>query len=461
MNRNAEIQGIRTTNPATGAPLAFHPFIADDDVDGVMERASQGYKTWRDMGLSSRLELLRKFGAAIKSAKENLARHASLEMGKPIKQSLSEIDRCVQLTHWIVQNTPKILAPRNVDIPDGRAWLRFDPIGTVFGITPWNFPFYQIIRAAVPIMAGGNTYLVKPAECTMQCGLMLNDIAASVGMEDVFIAANFKREHSEQIIHDKRIAGVALTGSVGAGRTIGRIAGAAGKKTIMELGGADPFIVLKDADLEKAVVGAVASRFGNGGQVCIAAKRFIIDKTIAAAFTEEFTRRIADMQPGDPLDSKTFLGPMSRIDLRDALHKQVQLAVKEGATLVLGGQKPDQPGAWYPPTLLTNVTPAMSCFRQELFGPVACIIIAEDTDDAVALANDSDFGLSSSLWTRDLKEAGRLAGMIESGAVNINKTSSSHPNLPIGGIKASGYGRELTEFGLLEFMNIKPVWATR
>ncbi|MEE8658621.1 Succinate dehydrogenase [Acetobacteraceae bacterium EV16G] len=459
MNRDIKSWGIQTVNPATGADLAFHPFIEDNAVDGVLQRAALGFETWRDMGMAARLELLKQFGAAIESAKENLARQASIEMGKPITQSLAEIDRCVQLTRWIVENTPRILTPREVNIPTGRAWLRFDPVGTVFGITPWNFPFYQIIRAAVPIMAGGNGYLVKPAECTMQCGLMLNDIAASVGMGDVFIAANFRREQSRQIIQDKRIAGVALTGSVAAGRAISQLAGEAGKKTVMELGGSDPFIILADADLEKAVDGAVASRFGNAGQVCIAAKRFIIDESIAEDFSDRFAERIAAIQPGDPLDRETFLGPMSRIDLRDALHKQVQMAVKEGAKLVVGGSKPRQPGAWYAPTLLTDVTPEMACFREELFGPVACVIVAKDTDDAIRLANDSDFGLSSSLWTKDLAKAERLAGEIEAGAVNINKGSSSDPNLPIGGIKASGYGRELTEFGLLEFMNIKPVWA--
>ncbi|WP_367159458.1 NAD-dependent succinate-semialdehyde dehydrogenase [Kozakia baliensis] len=455
----ATSEGIVTVNPATGERLAFHPFTAESAFDPLLARAQSGFRSWRAKSLTARLDLLHHFAAALRENREKLARQATLEMGKPITAARGEIDKCADMIGWYVENSPKLLADKPMKAPSGRAYLTYQPLGTILGVMPWNFPYWQILRAAIPIMASGNGFLVKPAENTFGCGELLHDLAAGIGLGDAFLVANLTREQSARAIADDRIAAVTLTGSIQAGRSVAASAGKAVKKSLLELGGCDPFIVLADADLEKAAATAVASRFGNCGQVCIAAKRLIVEESVLDAFTELFLAKARALQPSDPLQEDTSLGPMARIDLRDGLHEQVRKTVAEGASLLLGGEKIDRPGAWYQPTVLGGVRPGMTAFKDELFGPVASLIAARDTDHAIELANDSAYGLSASLWTQDHMLADDLAKRIEAGGVFINRMSASDPHLPIGGVKASGYGRELTELGLHEFVNIKTVWA--
>lgn len=451
--------GITTVNPANGETLAHYPFLSEAAAEDALARLDKGFAAWRGKTLGARLDLLHRFATQLRERKEELARLATQEMGKTLTSARAEIEKCAAVIDWYGKHAPALLRDKPMAVPTGEAHLSYDPTGTVLAVMPWNFPYWQIMRAAVPILVGGNAFLVKPAECTLGCGLILNEIARDCDLDDVFMSANLSREQTAQIIADPRITGVTVTGSVRAGRIIAGIAGHNGKKSLLELGGSDPFIVLADADLDKAVDSAITARFANCGQVCIAAKRIILEAPIAEAFTEKFVARARALALEDPMEEHAFIGPMARSDLRDGLHEQVRRSLAEEAKLALGGEPISRPGAWYAPTVLTGVTPQMTAFREELFGPVACLITARDADHAVALANDSAYGLGASLWTQDATRAQSLARRIESGGVFINRITASDPALPIGGVKASGYGRELTELGLHEFMNIKTVWA--
>ncbi|GBQ93225.1 NAD-dependent succinate-semialdehyde dehydrogenase [Asaia krungthepensis] len=459
MSEPSSGNGVSTVNPATGETLEHYPFLSDTALDALLNRAERGFHSWRAKSLGARLDLLHRFAAQLRARKEDLARLAVLEMGKTITAARAEIDKCASVIDWYGQHAPALLRDRPMEVPAGKAHLSYAPTGIVLAVMPWNFPYWQIIRAAIPIMAGGNGFIVKPAENTLGCGLLLNDIARECDLDDVFISANLAREQTARVIADSRISGVTVTGSVRVGRILAGLAGQNGKKTVLELGGSDPFIVLADADLDKAVDAAIAARFANCGQVCIAAKRIIVEATVAEAFTERFLEKVRALRLEDPMDDGAFIGPMARPDLRDGLHEQVRRSIAEGARLVVGGEPVDRPGAWYEPTALLDVTPGMTAFREELFGPVACIITARDVDHAIELANRTEYGLGASLWTQDDRLALSLSKRIESGGVFINKVTASDPALPIGGVKSSGYGRELTELGLHEFMNIKTVWA--
>ncbi|GAB6853621.1 NAD-dependent succinate-semialdehyde dehydrogenase [Asaia astilbis] len=451
--------GVSTVNPANGETLARYPFLAESAVEETLARLATGFETWRARTLGARLDSLHRFALQLRERKDELARMATLEMGKTLVSAKAEIEKCAAVIDWYRDNAPALLRDRPMPVPTGEAHLSYAPTGTVLAVMPWNFPYWQIIRAAVPILVGGNSFLVKPAENTLGCGMLLNEIARDCDLDDVFMSVNLSRDQTARVIADSRITGVTVTGSVRVGRILAGLAGQNGKKSLLELGGSDPFIVLADADLDKAVDAAVTARFANCGQVCIAAKRIILEAPIAEAFTEKFLAKVRALELNDPLSEGTFIGPMARSDLRDGLHEQVQRCVAEGAQLALGGAPLDRAGAWYEPTVLTGVTRDMTAFKEELFGPVACLIIADDVDHALGLANDSDYGLGASLWTQDAALAQSLSQKIEAGGVFINRITASDPALPIGGIKASGYGRELTELGLYEFMNIKTVWA--
>ncbi|WP_318375951.1 aldehyde dehydrogenase family protein, partial [Enterobacter sp.] len=342
------------------------------------------------------------------------------------------------------------------------AVIEYRPLGPVLAVMPWNFPVWQVLRGAVPILLAGNSYLLKHAPNVLGCAELLAAIFREAGVpEGVFAQVNATNEGVSQAIKDPRIAAVTVTGSVRAGAAIGAQAGAALKKCVLELGGSDPFIVLNDADLDLAVKAAVAGRYQNTGQVCAAAKRFIVEEGIAAAFTEKFVAAAAALKMGAPDVEENYLGPMARFDLRDELHQQVQASLREGASLLLGGEKPAGAGNYYPATVLGNVTPAMTAFRQELFGPVAAITVAKDAEHALALANDSDFGLSATLFTGDEDRAARFAARLECGGVFINGYSASDARVAFGGVKKSGFGRELSHFGLHEFCNVQTVWKDR
>lgn len=449
-------------NPATGEEIARYPFQDATALEASLQTVHNGFQVWRDVALHERVEALRRMAQALRDNGEALARTSCREMGMPISQARAEVAKCAALCDWYAEHGPAMLAEEATQVEHDRARVAYLPLGPVLAVMPWNFPFWQVMRGAVPIILGGNSYLLKHAPNVMGCANLLASTWRASGLPDgVFELINVTPELVSRSIADPRIAAVAVTGSVGAGAAIAAQAGAALKKCVLELGGSDPFIVLADADLDEAVKAAVVGRFQNNGQICIAAKRIILEAPIAEAFTQRFVAAVSALQIGDPQDEATYLGPMARADLRDELHGQVCATLEEGARLLLGGEPLAGPGNYYAPTVLAGVKPGMTSFRQEIFGPVASLIVAEDAEHAVALANDSEFGLGGSLWSADVERAVRLARRIVSGAVFINGYAASDPRVPIGGVKKSGYGRELSHFGLREFLNVQTVWRDR
>ncbi|MBW3664074.1 MAG: NAD-dependent succinate-semialdehyde dehydrogenase [Actinobacteria bacterium] len=449
-----------TVNPTTGEPLEEYPDHDADEVAWRLARAWTGYEHWAARPLDERLDLLRSVADSLESRKPELARLMTQEMGKPIAQAEAEVDKCAWVCRHYAEHAPKYLERREIDTDAARSYVRFDPLGPVFAVMPWNFPLWQVFRFAAPSIALGNVGLLKHATNVTGCSLAIEGVFAGAGAPDgVFQALLIDHDQAATVIADERVRGVTLTGSNSAGKVIASRAGEHLKKTVLELGGSDPFIVLDDADLDRAAEVGVNSRLINSGQSCIAAKRFIVHAAVADAFIERFRARLEALSIGDPSDRDTEVGPLAREDLRDDLHDQVQRSQKEGATLVTGGQPLDRAGFFYAPTLLTDVGPHVPAGAEETFGPVAAVITVADDDDAVAIANSTEFGLGASLWTRDLDRAERLAGSIQVGSVFVNELVKSDPRVPFGGVKGSGYGRELGEFGIHEFANIKTVWV--
>lgn len=366
------------------------------------------------------------------------------------------------LCDWYAENGPAMLATEATQVENNQAVIEYRPLGPVLAIMPWNFPLWQVLRGAVPIMLAGNSYILKHAPNVMGCAALIGEVMAQAGVPaGVFNWVNATNDGVSQIINDPRVAAVTVTGSVRAGKAIGAQAGAALKKCVLELGGSDPFIVLNDADVDMAVQAAVIGRYQNTGQVCAAAKRFIVEAGVAEIFTQKFVAAAKALKMGDPREEENYLGPMARFDLRDELHDQVMATVQEGATLLLGGEKQNGEGNYYPATVLADVLPTMTAFRQEMFGPVAAITVARDADHALALANDSEFGLSATVFTADSAQAQRFADELECGGVFINGYSASDARVAFGGVKKSGFGRELSHFGLREFCNVQTVWKDR
>lgn len=451
-----------SVNPATGETLAARPWATAEEVNNAVELADRGYRQWRELDLEQRAGMLRRVGATLRLHGETMAQRIRQEMGKPIVQARGEVKKSADLCDWYAEHGPAMLSTEPTQVENNQAVIEYRPLGPVLAVMPWNFPVWQVLRGAVPILLAGNSYLLKHAPNVLGCAELLANIFREAGVpEGVFAQVNATNEGVSQAIKDPRIAAVTVTGSVRAGAAIGAQAGAALKKCVLELGGSDPFIVLNDADLDLAVKAAVAGRYQNTGQVCAAAKRFIVEEGIAAAFTEKFVAAAAALKMGAPDVEENYLGPMARFDLRDELHQQVQASLAEGASLLLGGEKPAGAGNYYPATVLGNVTPAMTAFRQELFGPVAAITVAKDAEHALALANDSDFGLSATLFTGDEDRAARFAVRLECGGVFINGYSASDARVAFGGVKKSGFGRELSHFGLHEFCNVQTVWKDR
>ncbi|MEG5266183.1 aldehyde dehydrogenase family protein [Pseudomonas sp. JDS28PS106] len=449
-------------NPATGEQIGQYPFESDAALNAALARAADGFKTWRRTPVVDRAGMLINLAQALRDNVEAMARMITLEMGKPIRQARAEIEKCAQLCEWYAEHGPAMLAPERTLVENDKARIEYHPLGPILAVMPWNFPVWQVLRGAVPALLAGNTYVLKHAPNVMGSAYLMHDAFVQAGfVPGVFEVINVTPDGVSSAIADPRIAAVTLTGSVRAGMAIGAQAGAALKKSVLELGGSDPFIVLNDADLDEAVTAAVAGRYQNTGQVCAAAKRLIIEEGVVEDFTRKFVEATRQLEMGDPLNESTYLGPMARFDLRDELDGQVQATLAQGATLLLGGGKVEGAGNFYQPTILGGVTDQMTSFREELFGPVASIITARDAAHALELANDSEFGLSSTVYTRDLELAERMAAELDSGAVFINGYSASDPRVTFGGVKKSGYGRELSHFGVKEFCNARTVWRDR
>ncbi|EMJ5881221.1 succinate-semialdehyde dehydrogenase [Enterobacter cloacae] len=451
-----------SVNPATGETLAAYPWATSEEVEQAITLADAGFRQWRGESVSHRAQKLRDLGAALRQRGEEMAQMISREMGKPIVQARAEVAKSAGLCDWYAEHGPAMLRAEPTLVENQNAVIEYRPLGPILAVMPWNFPLWQVLRGAVPILLAGNSYLLKHAPNVLGSAALIGQIFADAGIaQGVFGWVNATNDGVSQAINDRRIAAVTVTGSVRAGAAIGAQAGAALKKCVLELGGSDPFIVLNDADLDLAVRAAVTGRYQNTGQVCAAAKRFIIEEGIADDFTRRFVAAVAALKMGAPDREENDIGPMARFDLRDELHQQVQATLAEGATLLLGGEKISGEGNYYAPTVLSHVTPTMTAFRQELFGPVAAMTVAKDAEHALQLANDSDFGLSATVFTADEALAGRFSRELECGGVFINGFSASDARVAFGGVKKSGFGRELSHFGLHEFCNVQTVWKNR
>lgn len=448
-------------NPATGQMISSLPWAPAQEVGDAIARSAKGYLQWRHCSVYDRAAKLRALGNVLRKHCEKMAQMICCEMGKPILQARAEVAKSADLCDWYAEHGPAMLAAEATQVTS-QAVIEYRPLGPVLAIMPWNFPLWQVMRGAVPILLAGNSYLLKHAPNVLGCAALIMEMFNEADFPPgVFGWVNATNEGVSQAINDPRIAAVTVTGSVRAGSAIGAQAGAALKKCVLELGGSDPFIVLNDADLDLAVRAAVAGRYQNTGQVCAAAKRFIVESGVAQQFTDRFVAAVRQLKMGDPLVEHNDLGPMARADLRDELHQQVLKTLQQGAIVLLGGEKVAGKGNYYPATVLGNVMPSMTAFREELFGPVAAITVAQDAAQALALANDSEFGLSATVITASEENAHYFAEHLECGGVFINGFSASDARVAFGGVKKSGVGRELSRFGLHEFCNIQTVWKDR
>jgi succinate-semialdehyde dehydrogenase/glutarate-semialdehyde dehydrogenase len=453
---------VTTVDPSTGAPLATYDETAPDAVDALLQRAHEAAAVWRATPSAERAGGLRRLAASLRDRSEELALMATSEMGKPLLDSRAEVEKCAWACEWFADHGASMLEVEAVETEAQRAYVAYVPLGVVFAIMPWNFPYWQVVRALAPALAAGNVIVLKHAPSTTGCALLLADVGEQAGLPagvlSVLVASPERTvEVSERVITDDRVAAVTLTGSTGAGRSVAAVAGRALKKAVLELGGSDPFIVLADADLDAAAAWATRSRFQNTGQSCIAAKRIIVEESIADEFTERLLAHVGRLRIGDPTDPAVSVGPLARGDLRDALARQVRESVEQGARVLAGGQQPDRPGFYYEPTVLDRVSAAMPVLTEEVFGPAVPLVRAADADAAVRLANDTRFGLGSNIWTSDLERGQQLAVRLDAGHTAVNWMTTSDPRLPFGGVKDSGYGRELSSHGIHEFVNVHAV----
>lgn len=446
-------------NPANGELLREFPVWSADELDEALAAVAAAAPEWQSTSMDERCALVKRAAEVLRSRRDELAKLITFEMGKLFKEAQGEIEKCAWVCDYYADNAPGFLADEMIETDASRSLVAYQPLGTVLAVMPWNFPFWQVFRFAAPALVAGNTGVLKHASNVPQCAQAIESVFREAGLPDnVFRALMISASQVKGVIEDKRVHAVTLTGSEPAGRQVAATAGAALKKSVLELGGSDAFVVLEDADLEWAVQQAVASRYLNGGQSCIAAKRFIVVEAVADDFVARYKSAVEALVPGDPMDESTTLSPMARTDLRDELHRQVEESVAKGATLVTGGKPLQGEGAFYAATILDHVKPGQRAYTEELFGPVAIVIRAKDERDALCIANDSDFGLGSSVWTADSDRGERFARRIEAGCSFVNGMVKSDPRLPFGGIKHSGYGRELSHQGIREFVNAKTIW---
>lgn len=453
---------ITTVNPATGEEIERFSYMSAEEIETRLDGANAAFRAWRRVPVADRVKLLASLAAVLRRDAQSLAQTAVREMGKPVAQARAEIEKCAWCCEYFSQHAHDMLADRETAIDGARSFIAFRPLGVILAIMPWNFPYWQVFRAAVPAIAAGNAVVLKHADSTTRCGLEIERVFAQGGApENLLQTLLISNEDADARIGDDRIAGVTLTGSERAGVAVGSAAGKALKKSVLELGGSDPFIVLADADIDLAVEYAVKSRFQNNGQSCIAAKRFIVEQPVYERFLRHFAQETAQQRVGDPMDEQTQIGPLARRDLRENLHRQITDSVVGGARIVTGGNPIGRPGFFFEPTVVTDVDPAAPMFREETFGPAAAVMRAADEEQALELANASTYGLGANVWTRDITRATRMAAQIESGMVFINGMVASDPRLPFGGVKRSGYGRELSELGIHEFVNQQTVWIAQ
>ena len=451
---------LMSINPINGNIVQKYKPHTTQEAQTIVEQVDNAWKKWRLTTRQERSNLLLSMASKLVDNKTHLAELMANEMGKPLKQGIAEIEKCAAVCEYYAENVAAFLKDQTIETDASKSYVSFQPIGVVLAVMPWNFPFWQVFRFLAPGLAAGNCGVLKHASNVMGCAMAIEDIVKQAGFpDDVFRTLLVDSKSVSSVIENPLIKAVTLTGSTNAGKRVAEMAGSLLKKTVLELGGSDAYIILEDANLEHAATTCVNSRLINAGQSCIAAKRFIVVKAVEQEFTRLFVEKMKEKVMGDPMDEGTDVGPMAREDLRDELHLQVEQSVAKGAKCVLGGYIPDGKNAFYPPTVLTNVKKGTPAYDEELFGPVAAIISATDEADAISIANDSVFGLGGAIFTSDIKRGEHIAAtQLEAGSCFVNGMVKSDPRLPFGGIKESGYGRELGMFGIHEFMNIKSVW---
>lgn len=451
---------LQSINPATENLIKEYEGIDFNEAAARGVKCKEAQENWSALDIKKRCAHIKKLARILRTGPDKYARLITEEMGKPVAQSRAEVEKCAWLCEYYADTAPKLLQEENIKTEAKKSFVRFDPLGVLLAIMPWNFPFWQVLRASVPALAAGNGVLLKHASNVPGCSIAIGEIFKEAGFPDgIFSALLIDSKTAMRLIEEDCVDCVTLTGSTAAGAEVGRAAGGALKKCVLELGGSDPYIVLKDADIHLACKTALTARMINAGQSCIAAKRFIVERSVAKKFTEILRAQFAAQKIGDPMDSATAVGPLAKKEFVSALDAQVKDAIKKGAAVLAGGKpaKVNGKGFFYEPTLLINVTKEMAVYKEETFGPLMAIFIAKNEEDALNMARDSDYGLGASIWTADTARAESLAGRIEAGFVSINGMVKSDPRLPFGGIKRSGFGRELGSYGIKEFVNIKAV----
>lgn len=453
--------GVRTINPATGEVLAEFDYTSSEELAGVLAGAQSALDRFGQTKVEDRIAGITRLGNILRTRRDDLAVQITQEMGKPLKQSLGEIDKCVATCEYYAANLPDMLAPRPINVAPDSASVHLRPLGVVFAILPWNYPWWQVVRAMLPAIGVGNTVVLKHAESVTGCAFTVQDVFREAFDDDVLSTVVLPGSRASETIGDPRVSAVTFTGSEQVGALVAQAAGASLKKCVLELGGSDPFIVLDDADIDAAAEAAVRSRFLNNGQSCIAAKRLIVPRTMKQEFIAAVSATLQTLKVGDPMDPQTDVGPLARFDLLDGLRGQLERAVAERDEIVGEVSRPEGPGAWFGPTLVEVSGRTSPLLREETFGPLGAITFFDDEQEAVAIANDTQYGLSSAVWSSDVDRAQRVAAQINAGSVFINGISASDPRLPVGGVKASGYGRELADYGIAEFANVQAVRVCR
>ena len=450
---------MKSVNPANGALIKEYNLMSDDEIASIIDDINEGQKSWAAKSFGERADILNKAADILKDRKDELANLMAEEMGKPLPQGVSEAEKCAWVCEYYAENAKDFLSDESIESDASKSYVHFEPLGVVLAIMPWNFPFWQLFRFAAPALMAGNSAVLKHSSNVTGCALEIENVLHEAGVpKNVFRTLIADNDQMSKVIENEHIKAVTLTGSTRAGKSVAKQAGSQIKKTVLELGGSDPYVVLADADVEQAAETCVTSRLINSGQSCIAAKRFIVLADVYDRFVNAVVEKMKAQKVGSP-DEEVDVGPMAREDLRDGLHDQVTKSIDAGAQCILGGAIPEGDGAFYPPTILVDVERGMPAYEEELFGPVASIIKAQDEEEAIAVANDTSFGLGAAVFSEDVERAEKIAAeKLQAGCCFVNEFVKSDPRLPFGGIKQSGYGRELSHYGIKEFVNIKTVY---